>query len=140
MARISGTVEAARSAVSCFFSEQGLGESRGRDRLVMARALGALFVAGALVGLVSLVLPHWEGANVVGIGAVCAVALAIGVGLFFERGRLPSWAFPATCIGATVLIALALYLSDRADSAYSFYFVLVAMFAAYFLSVLQLLL
>jgi diguanylate cyclase (GGDEF)-like protein/putative nucleotidyltransferase with HDIG domain len=56
----------------------------------------------------------------------------------FERGRLPRSAFPALCYGASTLIAAAIYLSDRADSPYAFYFVLVAMFAAYFLTVRQL--
>jgi diguanylate cyclase (GGDEF)-like protein/putative nucleotidyltransferase with HDIG domain len=132
-----GSVEAARRAIVAFFAE---GDSDGRDRLIMARALGALFFAGAIIGLVSLVLPHWHGTNVVGIGVICVIALLLGVALSFERGRLPTWTFPAACYGATVLIAMALYYSDRVDSPYSFYFVLVAMFAAYFLSSVQLVL
>jgi diguanylate cyclase (GGDEF)-like protein/putative nucleotidyltransferase with HDIG domain len=38
-----------------------------------------------------------------------------------------------------VLISLAIYFSDRVDSPYAYYFVLVALFAAYFLTPLQLL-
>ena len=137
MSRIPGSVEAARAAVTNFFSEE-VGNTRGRDRLVMARALGALFFAGAIVGFITLVLPHWHGADELGIGVVCVIALGVGVGLTLENGRLPSWAFPSACYGATLLIAVALYYSDRVDSAYSFYFVLVAMFSAYFLSLWQL--
>src|SRR4051794_30781022 len=136
MTRISGAIEAARSALTDYFSEDG-GATAGRDRLVMARALGSLFFAGGMIGLVSLVLPHSRGTNVGAIGALCAIALAAGFGFIFERGRLPRWAFPAACYGATLLIALALYYSDRPESPYSFYFVLVAMFSAYFLSSLQ---
>ena len=105
----------------------------------MARALGALFVAGALVGLLSLALPNGPGASEVGIATICGIALTVGLLLAFERGRLPSAAFPAACFGASTLIALAIYFSDRPESPYSFYFVLVAMFSAYFLSVWQLL-
>jgi diguanylate cyclase (GGDEF)-like protein/putative nucleotidyltransferase with HDIG domain len=136
MARVSGSVEAAREAALRFFAE----EDDAHDRIVMARALGSLFVAGALIGVVSLAVPRPGDANVAGIGVICAVALALGVALLFEHGRLPSWAFPASCYGATALIALALYFSNRADSPYAFYFVLVALFVAYFLSPRQVLL
>src|SRR4051812_4586907 len=90
--RILGSLEAARVAVTNFFSDDE-GATRGRDRLVMARALGSLFFAGAVVGLITLVLPHWRGANVAGIAAVCAIALAVGVGMTIENGRLPTWTF-----------------------------------------------
>ena len=138
MARLRRSVDGTRAALTGFFSE-GPGTS-GRDRLVMARALGSLFVAGAVIGLVSLALPHWDGTNLTGIGVVCALALAVGLALTLENGRLPGWAFPAAAYGATALIAAGLYYSDRPDSAYSFYFVLIAMFAAYFLSPVQLVL
>src|SRR4051812_16470939 len=134
MARISGTVEAGRKAVTSFFAE-GLGESAGRDRLVMARSLGSLFFAGALVGLITLVLPQADNANLAGIAVACVIALAAGVGFILEKGRLPGWAFPAAVFGATFLITIAVYFSDRVDSAYPFYYVLVAMFSAYFLTV-----
>src|SRR3954451_2054747 len=134
MARISGTVEAGRKAVTSFFAE-GLGESAGRDRLVMARSLGSLFFAGALVGLITLVLPQADNANLAGIAVACVIALAAGVGFILEKGRLPGWAFPAAVCGATLLITVAVYFSDRVDSAYPFYYVLVAMFSAYFLTV-----
>jgi diguanylate cyclase (GGDEF)-like protein/putative nucleotidyltransferase with HDIG domain len=135
MAGRPGSIDAARRAVVHFFAE---GETSGRDRLVMARALGSLFFAGAVVGLVSLLLPRWQGTDELGIALICVIALIVGMGLMLERGRLPAWAFPAACYGATTLIATALYYSDRADSPYAFYFVLVAMFAAYFLSRVQL--
>lgn len=106
----------------------------------MGRALGSLFIAGALVGFISLALPHGEGANNVGIGVICAVALLFGVLLAIENGRAPAWVLPTGCFAATVLIAMALYLSDRPESPYAFYFVLVGMFSAYFLSAWQLLL
>jgi diguanylate cyclase (GGDEF)-like protein len=135
MARVFASMEAAREAALRFFAEE---DDNERDRLLMARSLGSLFVAGAGVGLVSLLLPHADSADVPAIGAICALALLFGFGAMFEHGRLPGWAFPASCYVATVLIALALYFSDRADSPYSFFFVLVVMFTAYFLSVRQL--
>jgi diguanylate cyclase (GGDEF)-like protein len=137
MARARRSVQAARAAALRFFAQEGDNE---RDRLIMARSLGSLFVAGAVIGSASLVLPRWEGTDTAGIGLLAAIAFFVGIALMFERGRLPAWAFPASCFGATLLIASALGLSDRADSPYAFYFVLIAMFAAYFLSFTQLLL
>jgi diguanylate cyclase (GGDEF)-like protein len=137
MARVTDSVEAARAAALRFFAEE---DGSPRDRLVMARALGALFVAGGLIGLVSLALPHEHGMKLGPIAGLCGVALLIGVGLMFERGRLPGWVFPAACYAAVALIALAVYFSDDSDSPYALYFVLVAMFAAYFLELRHLIL
>src|SRR4051794_12783626 len=132
------SLHAARVAIVRFFAE-GVGE-KVRDRRVMARALGSLYCAGALVGLLSLLLPHWPGADLTAVATLCAIALGFGVTLMLEDGRLPRWALPASCFAATLLIAGAIYFSDRGDSAYAFYFVLVPMYAAYFLSTFQLVL
>jgi diguanylate cyclase (GGDEF)-like protein len=139
MARIGGGLSGARDGVTRFFSEEGEDRS-SRDRLVMARALGALFIAGAVIALVSLLLPHAPGASAGGIAAVCGLALAVGAGLILGGVNVPRWSLPAACYGATLLITGAIYFSDRVAGAYSFYFVLVVMFAAYFLSPLQLVL
>jgi diguanylate cyclase (GGDEF)-like protein len=138
MARVSGSVEAARAAVLRFFAEDA--SDTERDRRIMARALGSLFVAGAIVGLISLLVPHESDSNDAAIGLICAVALAVGLFFILAQVHLPSWSFSAGCYGATALIAAALYLSDAPESPYAFYFILVAMFAAYFLSVRQLVL
>ena len=137
MARLSGSLDAARAATVRFFADEGTSDN-AHDRVIMARALGSLFMAGALIGLVSLVLPHPRQSDVVGIATLCGIALVIGFAFIFERGRMPGWVFPTACYAATVLISLALYLSEAVDSPYSFYYVLVAMFSAYFLSVRQL--
>src|SRR3954471_10484597 len=137
MARVTDSVEAARAAALRFFAEE---DGSPRDRLVMARALGALFVAGGLIGLVSLALPHEDSARLTRIGGLCAIALLMGAGLILEHGRLPRWVFPAACYAAVALVALAVYFSDDNDSPYAFYFVLVAMFAAYFLDLRHLIL
>ena len=104
----------------------------------MARAAGCLYIAGALIGFFSLLLPHARDFGVSQIATACAISIAAGVFLMFERGRLPKWAFPVSCFGSSILVAIAVYYSGRADSAYAFYFVLVAMFVAYFLSLNQL--
>jgi diguanylate cyclase (GGDEF)-like protein/putative nucleotidyltransferase with HDIG domain len=137
MAPVPARLEAARTAALRFFAEEG---GHARDRIMMARALGALFMAGGLIGFVSLALPHEGGTDLVALGALCGVAVLVGIALTLEDGRLPGWIFAAASYGAIVLIASAVYVSDDSDSAYAFYFVLVAMFAAYFLSLKHLVL
>ena len=138
MARVPGSVEAARGAVVRFFAEDA--GNNPRDRLVMARALGSLFVAGAVVGFLSLAFPHEEGMDVAGIAAVCGIAVLVGILLVTEGGRFPAWAFPGACYAAAALITLGIYFSDDVDTPYALYYVLVPMFAAYFLPLRHLLL
>jgi diguanylate cyclase (GGDEF)-like protein len=127
----------AKTAIAAFFSER-LEESVERDRRIIALAGGALFLAGGLIGLVGVLLPHAPAANVPVIAAVCAVSVALGAALIAGGARVPARLVPIACAGGTVLISLALYYSDRATSPYALYFVLVAMFCAYFLSPRQL--
>jgi diguanylate cyclase (GGDEF)-like protein len=131
MARVTESVDAARTAAVRFFAED---DDNARDRMVMSRALGSLFVAGALIAFLSLALPYQSTTNVTAVVVLSGIALLVGLGFAFERGRLPGWSFPAACYGAIALIAFAVYSSHDADSPYAFYFVLVVLFAAYFLS------
>jgi diguanylate cyclase (GGDEF)-like protein len=71
---------------------------------------------------------------------VCGLGLALGAGLVAGGARVPVRLVPIACASATVLISVALYYSDRATSPYALYFVLVAMFCAYFLPLRQLVL
>ena len=99
----------------------------------MARALGSLFLAGALVALATLALPQAPGANDAGIAIVCVVALCVTGASFRWAGRLPRWAFSVCLVAAALLIEAAIWFSDRPASAYAFYFVWVILFAAYFM-------
>jgi len=130
------SVRAALGSVTRFFSEQA--NPQGGDRLVMARALGLLFFAGALIGLVSLLLPQAPGASEAGIVGVCGAAICVSALYFKFGGRMPRWAFPAALFGGTLLIEAAILASDRPFSSYAFYFVWVVMFAAYFFTPRQL--
>jgi diguanylate cyclase (GGDEF)-like protein/putative nucleotidyltransferase with HDIG domain len=107
------------------------------DPVVMARAMGLLFFAGAAIGFVSLLLPQSPDANLPAVAAVCGVAMGLSAVFWFTAGRLPQWAFTAALFGGTLLINAAIYWSDRPASSYAFYFVWVVMFAAYFMSIAQ---
>jgi diguanylate cyclase (GGDEF)-like protein len=93
-----------------------------------------------VVGFLSLAFPHEEGMDVAGIAAVCGIAVLVGILLVTEGGRFPAWAFPGACYAAAALITLGIYFSDDVDTPYALYYVLVPMFAAYFLPLRHLLL
>ncbi len=74
------------------------------DRRSRARALSALFGAGALLSTAVLLLPGWEGLHVAGIGATAAVAGSGALALYVFAERFSrAWIHTMTLSG-TVLI------------------------------------
>ncbi|HLM27337.1 MAG TPA: GGDEF domain-containing protein [Thermoleophilaceae bacterium] len=107
---------------------------RERERRIRARALGWLFVAGGLIGTVSMVLPHSPDASEAGLWSNIGVALAVGVALLASGSRVPDWALHATLVGGVLLIARAVYLSGEEVSFYSVWFIWVGLYSFYFFS------
>ena len=99
----------------------------------MARALGALFTAGAALAFISLALPQEPDASRVGIAAMAALAFAGALFCFVGGPRLPHAFFPLAVVAATVLVAGGIYFSDRAFSSYALFFVWAVVWAFYFL-------
>jgi diguanylate cyclase (GGDEF)-like protein/PAS domain S-box-containing protein len=98
----------------------------------LAQVVGVLFVAGGVLGLVSLVLPHPAGGNDGALYVVDAVAFAAGGAYLAWAQRIPQWAIHATVAGASLLICSAIYLSGVASGLYATMFVWIALFTAYF--------
>jgi diguanylate cyclase (GGDEF)-like protein len=93
--------------------------------------LGALFLAGAGIGAISLLLPHpsqfddhaiWGN---IGIAAVASLVCVLG------SRRLPAWSGQVAAVGGTLVITRALHESHD-PSFYSFYYVWVGLFAFFF--------
>jgi diguanylate cyclase (GGDEF)-like protein len=93
--------------------------------------LGALFLAGAAIGSLSLLLPHpsqfdegliWSN---IGITVVGSLACVLG------SRRLPAWSAQLVALGGTLVISRAIYYSHD-PSFYSFFYVWVGLFAFYF--------
>lgn len=104
------------------------------DSRVRARGLGWLYVAGGLIGSLSLLLPHSPEANEVALWSNIALALAAGVGLLTLGARLPLWAFHVAAAAGIVLIARAVVFSGEEVSFYSIWFIWVGLYAFYFFS------
>ena len=119
------------TVVRSFFVHADPGASA--DPNTMARALGALFTAGAAMALISLALPQAPDASRVGIAAMASLALAGALFCFVGGPRLPHWFFPFAVAAATILVAGGIYFSDRAFSSYFLFFVWAVVWSFYFL-------
>jgi len=108
--------------------------SREHDRRIRVRALGWLFVAGVLIGAISMILPHSPEASEFGLWSNIGVALAGGVALLLAGPRLPGWALHVTLATGVVLIARAVFLSGEEVSFYSVWFIWVGLYSFYFFS------
>jgi diguanylate cyclase (GGDEF)-like protein len=108
--------------------------AREHDRRIRSRALGWLFVAGGVIGTVSMVLPHAPGASEVGLWSNIAIALLAGIGLLLGGARVPDWLLHATLVAGTLIIARAVFLSGEEVSFYSVWFIWVGLYAFYFFS------
>jgi diguanylate cyclase (GGDEF)-like protein len=96
------------------------------------RALGSLFLAGAAIGLVSLLLPHSHKADVVGLYSNVGLAFAAGATLWAISSRVPGWVIHLAMAIGTLLIARAVLLSGDRASFYSVWFIWVGLYAFYF--------
>jgi diguanylate cyclase (GGDEF)-like protein len=90
-------------------------------------AVGTAIVASVAIPNAPL---HHEHA----VPVLAGVAYAAAVGVFFGFERLPAWGMHALLFGVTAMIAWAVYASDDAGSAYTIFFVWVAIYAAFFFS------
>jgi diguanylate cyclase (GGDEF)-like protein len=94
-------------------------------------ALAFLFAAGATLGLTALLFPHGDSVDVAGVAAVCIAAYPVAALLMVLR-PLPWWALNALLALGTALITMVVGFSDVLSGGFAFYYLWVAVFAAYF--------
>ena len=100
----------------------------------MARTLAWFYIAGGVVGLLSLLAPTDPGANVPALVANCAIAWAAGGVLFAVGDRLPHGAISVFLALGSLVITLAVLHDGHGSSVYSFFYVWVGVEAFYFLT------
>jgi diguanylate cyclase (GGDEF)-like protein len=101
------------------------------DAVLIARVIGVLYAAGAVLVGVSLLLPHPAAANEEAIIAIAATA-ALGAALLFGAPRpLPRWLLQLVIAMGTVLICLCVYFSHQ-PGAYAAMFVWVVLVSGFF--------
>jgi diguanylate cyclase (GGDEF)-like protein len=101
----------------------------------MARTFGTLFLVGAVVGGLSLIVADPGNRNNLVLAAMAAVALLIAVTLFVLYRRTPLWAFQvATVIGSLMIAAATAGGSAGAEGGYAVFYVWVVLLAFLFFS------
>lgn len=94
----------------------------------MARSLGWLFVAGATIGLVSLLLPRAPHTNVGALVVNIGLAYVGGVVVLTVFRRMPAWTFHIALLAGTLLITRAGYYSGDGVSYYGIWYLWAALF------------
>jgi diguanylate cyclase (GGDEF)-like protein len=116
-----------------FSAAPGRGDEEGRG--LMAGALFAMFILGALLALVAIPLSSYLSPEDT-MAVFIAVGVAIGVAalVFLSWRRLPIWAFAAVLAIGTLIASIGMYLTQPVQGDTAMFYVWVVLFAAYFFS------
>src|SRR3954452_15217128 len=111
------------------------------DRSLMARCLAYLFGAGAALALVAFALPNNSNVRetetfIPQAGYVLAAVAVVAI-LLVNFDRLPLWTFQLTLSSGTALISFVIYVSGDPTSAYTMFYVWIALYAFYFFGLTQ---
>jgi diguanylate cyclase (GGDEF)-like protein len=108
------------------------------DRALMAPIAALMYgVAGVLVAVSVLVLPHNGEMNEAGMLALAAMGLVAAPVIWLGRNRWPLWFFQVTTASGSVILGFCVYWSGESNSPYSLLILWVAVFSAYFLTAAQ---
>src|SRR3954452_5561603 len=94
----------------------------GVDSWVRARAMASLYLAGAVIGVLSMILPHAAKADDPALWSNVALAFLAGALLMTIGSRLPSWAFHVGLALGSVLVTRAVLASGDPVSFYSVWY------------------
>ena len=109
-------------------------EDPSLDRALIARSLAYLFLIGASLSVVWLVLPHNPAASDAGVLAATLGAYVLGAGLLIGLDRLPMAALKAAITGATIVITVAIISTHQDGSMYVLYYFWATVYAFSFFS------
>jgi len=107
------------------------GAAAAEDPRTMWLTLGGLFLAGASIGAISLLLPHPSQFDDRMIWGNIAFAGVASLACILGSRRLPAWPAQLAAVGGTIVITRAVYYSHD-PSFYSFFYVWVGLFAFLF--------
>src|SRR6185312_2777315 len=95
---------------------------------IRVRVLASLYIAGATLVLVTLALPHAQGASALGLLAIALNAYAIGGLMLWLSGRL----LPFALAWGSVLVTGVAWFSAQRPSPLAFFYLWVFLYSAYF--------
>jgi diguanylate cyclase (GGDEF)-like protein len=128
-----GTGDISRT-LSAGESDQPIGVAgRGLDSpRTMTIVLAALYLAGATIGALSLILPHPSEYNEAALWSNVAIAYLCGAGLLFARKVLPVWALHLSVLAGTVVVTRAVYDGHDPSGYYTFWYLWIGVYSFYF--------
>jgi diguanylate cyclase (GGDEF)-like protein len=98
----------------------------------MAAILGALFIAGASIGALSLVLPHPSQFDASALWTNVALAYVAGLLLIVLRERLSVWALQLVVAVGTVVVTRAVYYGHDPSGYYTIWYLWIGVYAFFF--------
>lgn len=101
------------------------------NRGLMARSLAYLFTGGALVGCLTLVLPHEAAVQEAPLYGLAAFAVAIGMLVLWRADSIPGWALHVALATGSLILAAANYFVGP-SGLYLTIFIWTALYAFYF--------
>jgi len=103
-----------------------------RDPGLASRVIGVFYLAGALLILLSILLPHPEEAESSGLLGICVSATVVGSASLTWASHARLWSVHAVLAAGTALICLCVFFSGVATGIYSAMFVWVVLVAGSF--------
>jgi len=109
------------------------GVNRSFDQpVIMATVLGALFMAGAAIGALSLVLPHPSSYDSSGLWFNTGLTCVFGLALLGSRRRLPVWSLQLCVLAGTIIVTRAVYYGHDPSGYYTFWYLWIGVYAFFF--------
>ena len=103
------------------------------DLRVKARSLAYLFATGALLGLLTLALPHGEAVRDAQMVVLAGIALVVAGLLFVSASRIREWQLHLVVVAGTLIITLANYYVGT-SALYPLFYSWTVLYAFYFFS------
>jgi PAS domain S-box-containing protein len=101
------------------------------DLGVKARSLAYLFLAGALLGLLTLLLPHDQGVQDLQLYVLAAIAIAVAVLIYVQAERVSEWQLHVVLAAGTTILSFANYYAGP-STLYPLLYTWTALYAFYF--------
>ncbi len=102
------------------------------DPATMARYQALLFCAGAILGAITMALPHPASFDDPALVGNIVLAALAGVLVLAFAGRLSGWSLQITLTIGVLVVTRAVYYSHEPNAYYSFFYLWVALYAFYF--------
>jgi diguanylate cyclase (GGDEF)-like protein len=106
--------------------------SQRDDPRTMGLSLGVLFLIGAVLGVLTLVIPHPNRFDTPALITNVAFAGLAGVALIALADRLPAWSMQIFVVIGSLAVARAIYYSHEPNAYYSIFYLWVALYSFYF--------